>query len=76
MEGLFQNVKPKSKELYISNITRLSVAISKTDRIDLNNLDFLEDIDKLVARVEYDYTNNKLSEGLKNAIVTALEGLK
>lgn len=37
---------------------------------------FLEDIDKLVARVEYDYTNNKLSEGLKNAIVTVLEGLK
>lgn len=36
----------------------------------------LEDIDKLIARVEHDYTNNKLSEDLKNAIITALEGLK
>jgi len=36
----------------------------------------LEDIDKLIARVEYDCINNKLSEDLKNAIVTALEGLK
>jgi hypothetical protein len=36
----------------------------------------LEDIDKLIARVEYDYTNNKLLEDLKNAIVAALEGLR
>lgn len=36
----------------------------------------LEDIDKLIARVEHDYINNKLSEDLKNAIVAALEGLK
>ena len=52
MENLFKNVKQKSKDLYISNIKRLNAAITGADPkedIDLDNLDFLKDIDKVLS---------------------------
>lgn len=60
MEGLFQNVKPKSKDLYISNLTRLSNALAGTDRVDLNNLDFLEDIDKVTEYLSSKYAQTTI----------------
>jgi hypothetical protein len=60
MEGLFQNVKPKSKELYIANITRLSNALAGTDRVDLNHLDFLEDIDKVSEYLSSKYAQTTI----------------
>ena len=60
MEGLFQNVKPKSKDLYIANITRLSVALAGNDRVDLNNLVFLEDIDKVTEYLSSKYAQTTI----------------
>lgn len=51
MDNLFQNVKPKSKELYISNIKRLNGGKD----VDINNLDFLEDVDGTLEKLTSKY---------------------
>jgi len=43
MENLFSNVKPKTKDLYFANLQRLNGGKD----IDINNLDFLEDLDRV-----------------------------
>jgi hypothetical protein len=51
MNNLFQNVKPKSKELYISNITRLNDGKD----VNIDNLDFLEDVDGTLEKLTSKY---------------------
>jgi len=51
MENLFKNVKPKSKALYIANITRLNGGKD----VDIDNLDFLENVDKVLSDLTSKY---------------------
>lgn len=53
MENLFSNVKPKTKDLYFANLKRLN---GEKD-IDINNLDFLEDLDRVS-----DFLNDKYAK--------------
>ena len=57
MENLFKNVKPKSKDLYISNLKRLNTGITGSETLDINNLDFLQDVDKVL-----DFLNSKYAK--------------
>jgi hypothetical protein len=53
MENLFSNVKPKTKDLYFANLKRLNGGKD----IDINNLDFLEDLDKV-----FEFLNDKYAK--------------
>ena len=48
MENLFSNVKPKTKDLYFANLQRLNGGKD----IDINNLDFLEDLVREVVQID------------------------